>query len=158
MRTRTLMWNTFMTRGTNKCIIMAQYKGKDEDAYIAPNSFEKSYEELGIHSGCQITLIEFRKNMGDSSDDDGEGGEEEHEEMEAEIEDLDEAAEDGEKPAEEDAASNDEADEKPEADEDSGAAAKEGGVASKQPSDAREEASAPADNKGPTAAQQLNMQ
>ena len=71
MRTRTLMWNTFMTRGQNKCIIMAQYKGKEEDAYIAPNSFEKSYEELGIHSGCQITLIEFRKKLEDSSDDEG---------------------------------------------------------------------------------------
>ena len=51
MRTKTLMWNTFMTRGQNKCIIMVQYKGSQDDAYVAPNSFDKTFEELGIHSG-----------------------------------------------------------------------------------------------------------
>jgi hypothetical protein len=31
---------------------MVQYKGlKEEDAYVAPNSFDKTFEELGIHSG-----------------------------------------------------------------------------------------------------------
>ncbi len=51
MRAKTMMWNTFMTRGQNKCIIMVQYKGSQEDAYVAPNSFDKTFEELGIHSG-----------------------------------------------------------------------------------------------------------
>lgn len=94
MRTRTLMWTTFMTRGQNKCIIMAQYKGSEEDAYIAPDSFEKSYEELGIHSGCQITLIEFRKKLEDDSSDE-EGGEGEMEEGEyEEVEEVEEGDED----------------------------------------------------------------
>jgi hypothetical protein len=128
MRTRTLMWNTFMTRGQNKCIIMVQYKGKEEDAYIDPNSFEKTYEELGINSGCQITLIEFRKQLGDSSDD-GEGGEDDMEESEAEGEEEGEEEEpaaegDEEKPEGEEA----QPEEKAEAeDENDGAADKEGG-------------------------------
>lgn len=109
------MWNTFMTRGQNKCIIMAQYKGKEEDAYIPPDSFEKSYEELGIHSGCQITLIEFRKKLEDSSDD-GEGGEDSMEEMEAEVDEEEE-----DQPAAEGEGEGD-ADEKPE---DAGDAAQE---------------------------------
>lgn len=117
-----------MTRGQNKCIIMVQYKGKEEDAYIDPNSFEKTYEELGIHSGCQITLIEFRKQLGDSSDD-GEGGEDDMEESEAEGEEEGEeeepAAEEGdeEKPEGEEAPQ----DEKAEAGDENSGEAKEGG-------------------------------
>lgn len=126
MRTRTLMWNTFMTRGQNKCIIMVQYKGKEEDAYIDPNSFEKTYEELGIHSGCQITLIEFRKQIGDSSDD--EGGEDDMEESEAEGDEEGEEEEpaaegDEEKPEGEEEPQE----EKPEVDDENEGAAKEGG-------------------------------
>lgn len=156
MRTRTLMWNTFMTRGQNKCIIMAQYKGKEEDAYIPPNSFEKSYEELGIHSGCQITLIEFRKKPDDSSDD-GEGGEDDMEDMEAEMEEGDEdeqaaEEEDAEKP-EGEAAEEDEKPDGEEKDEAEGEA-KEGGEQKVQ-ADAPAE-SAPAGER-PTAAQQLDM-
>ena len=91
MRAKTMMWNTFMTRGQNKCIIMVEYKGqKEEDAYVAPNSFDKTFEELGIHSGGQITLIEMRKGFIPGSDDEFEGddeeGENEMEDMEAEQE------------------------------------------------------------------------
>ena len=163
MRTRTLMWNTFMTRGQNKCIIMAQYKGKEEDAYIPPNSFEKTYEELGIHSGCQITLIEFRKKLEDSSDD--EGGEDDMEEMEAEVEEEeeDQPAGEGEGDAEEKPEGEAAEEEKPEAEEKDdadGEAAKEGGNASGDQNpvqaDAPAEASAPAGER-PTAAQQLDM-
>lgn len=121
MRTKTLMWNTFMTRGQNKCIIHVQQKGKDEDAYIAPNSFDKTFEELGVQSGCQITLIEmkFSKGMaGDMSDseDVGEGGEDDMEDMEAELEENGEAA-DAENKQEDAAAAADES------------AVKEGGAA-----------------------------
>ena len=117
-----------MTRGQNKCIIMVQYKGKEEDAYIDPNSFEKTYEELGIHSGCQITLIEFRKQLGDSSDD-GEGGEDDMEESEAEGEEEGEEEEpaaegDEEKPEGEEAQQEEKAEAE---DENDGAADKEGG-------------------------------
>ena len=82
MRTRTHFWNTFMLRGQYKCIVMVQYKGKDDDIYIAPNCFEKSFEELGIMSNAQITLVELRNYKSDDENSDaGEGGEEENEEM-----------------------------------------------------------------------------
>jgi len=116
MRTRTLMWTTFMTRGQNKCIIMAQYKGSEEDAYIAPDSFEKSYEELGIHSGCQITLIEFRKKLDDDDSSDEEGGEGEMEEGEyEEVEEVEEGDEDAAAAGGEGSKADDEK-ERPEAD------------------------------------------
>ena len=86
MRNRTLMWNTFMARGQSKCIIMVQYKGKEEDAYIPPVSFDKTFEELDIHSGGQITLIEMRNYRDDDSDANDEGGEDDMEDMEAEME------------------------------------------------------------------------
>lgn len=85
MRTRTHFWNTFMLRGQYKCIVMVQYKGKDDDIYIAPNCFEKTFEELGIMSNAQITLVELRNYKSDDGDvDAGEGGEDENEEMEDE--------------------------------------------------------------------------
>lgn len=89
MRTKTLMWNTFMTRGQNKCIIMVQYKGKEEDAYLAPNTFDKTFEELGIHSGGQITLIEMKHGALTDDSDVEEGGEDDMEDMEAELEEGD---------------------------------------------------------------------
>ena len=81
-----------MTRGQNKCIIMVEYKGKEEDAYIPPNDFDKTFEQLGIHSGGQITLIEMRMRkdlVGGDSDDASEGGEDDMEDMEAELEGSD---------------------------------------------------------------------
>lgn len=91
MRTRTHFWNTFMLRGQYKCIVMVQYKGKEEDIYIAPNSFEKTFEDLNIASGGQITLVELRnyKSDGESDMEGDEGGEEENEEMEEELEEED---------------------------------------------------------------------
>ena len=90
MRRNTLMWNTFMTRGQNKCIIMVEYKGKEEDVYIPPHEFDKTFEELGILSGGQITLIEMKVRKGIVEDDSdgasGEGGEDDMEDMEAELE------------------------------------------------------------------------
>jgi len=77
-----------MLRGQYKCIVMVQYKGKEDDVYIAPNCFEKTFEDLGILSGGQITLVELRNYKSENgSDVEGdEGGEEEHEEMEDELE------------------------------------------------------------------------
>ena len=77
-----------MLRGQYKCIVLVQYKGKEEDIYIAPNSFEKTFEDLNIASGGQITLVELRnyKSDGESDLDGDEGGEEENEEMEEELE------------------------------------------------------------------------
>ena len=75
MRTRTHFWNTFMLRGQYKCIVMVQYKGKEEDIYIAPNSFEKTFEDLNIASGGQITLVELRNYKSDGESDlDGDEG------------------------------------------------------------------------------------
>lgn len=78
-----------MTRGQNKCIIMVQYKGKEEDAYLAPNTFDKTFEELGIHSGGQITLIEMKGGALTDDSDVEEGGEDDMEDMEAELEEGD---------------------------------------------------------------------
>jgi|CryBogDrversion2_7_1035282.scaffolds.fasta_scaffold68442_1 hypothetical protein len=81
---------------------MVQYKGKEEDAYIAPNCFEKTFEELGIHSGGQITLVELRNyKLDDSSvEDNDEGGEDDQEDMEAEQnENLDEEEAENSKPS-----------------------------------------------------------
>ena len=78
-----------MTRGQNKCIIMVQYKGKEEDAYLAPNTFDKTFEELGIHSGGQITLIEMKHGALTDDSDVEEGGEDDMEDMEAELEEGD---------------------------------------------------------------------
>ena len=89
------MWNTFMNRGLSKCIIMVQYKGKDD--YIPPNDFEKSFEELQVLSGAQITLVEIRKIPGEVSEGE-EMGEDEMEDMEDEIvENPDDQAEPEEK-------------------------------------------------------------
>lgn len=87
-----------MTRGQNKCIIMVEYKGKEEDVYIPPNDFDKTFEQLGIHSGGQITLIEMRMRkdlVGDDSDGGSEGGEDDMEDMEADLEDNAEEEGDG---------------------------------------------------------------
>ena len=92
-----------MTRGQNKCIIMVEYKGKEEDVYIPPHEFDKTFEELGILSGGQITLIEMKVRKGIVEDDSdgasGEGGEDDMEDMEAELEEngLTEGAEREEK-------------------------------------------------------------
>lgn len=100
---------------TPKCIVMVQYKGnKEEDAYIAPNCFDKTFEDLDIHSGGQITLVEIRAIYSkhttgvDAGEEDGEEGEEEHEELEEEQDDPDEGEHDaaGEE-AEEDGENND---------------------------------------------------
>jgi len=87
MRTRTHFWNTFMLRGQYKCIVMVQYKGKEEDIYIAPNSFEKTFEDLNIAPGGQITLVELSNCMSDGESDlNGDGGcEKENEEIEEEL-------------------------------------------------------------------------
>lgn len=85
------MWDTFMNRGLSKCIIMVQYKGKDD--YIPPTDFEKSFEELKILSGAQITLVEIKKIPGEMSEGE-EMGEDEMEDMEDElVENPDEQAE-----------------------------------------------------------------
>lgn len=120
-----------MTRGQNKCIIMVEYKGKDEDAYIPPNDFDKTFEELGILSGGQITLIEMkmRKDLVEEDSDagSGEGGEDDMEDMEAELEENGEADGDKEeKPTAEAGAAGSEA-RQDEAQQES--AAKEGGAA-----------------------------
>lgn len=71
-----------MNRGLSKCIIMVQYKGKDD--YIPPNDFDKSFEELKVLSGAQITLVEMKKIPGDMSEGE-EMGEDEMEDMEDEM-------------------------------------------------------------------------
>ena len=66
-------------------------KSKDDesnlDGFIPPNSFDKSFDELGIKSGAQLVVIEI-KNMENYQSDD-EGQEDEFEEMEEEFEEGD---------------------------------------------------------------------
>ena len=38
-----------MSRGRCSCVVKVEYKKKNmEDGFIPPNSFEKTFEELGI--------------------------------------------------------------------------------------------------------------
>ena len=70
---------------------MVQFKSKDiEDIYIAPNEFDKTFEEIGIQTGATLSLIEVRNNKQfnemNMEDFGGEEGEFEMEEMEEEQE------------------------------------------------------------------------
>ena len=87
LRMRTKTWGLFMTRGRCTCVVKVEYKKKSiEDAFIPPNSFDKTFEELGIISGAQLIIIEMR-HMGKMTPEleFGEEGEEEMEEMEEEM-------------------------------------------------------------------------
>ena len=82
-----------MSRGVYKCVVKIEYKSKDHDVqFVPPDCFGKTFEELGIHTGGQLCLVELKnfENIGASDmEDDDEGGEEEHEEMEEELEEGD---------------------------------------------------------------------
>ena len=109
---------------------MVEYKGKEEDVYIPPTDFDKTFEELGIHSGGQVTLIEMKARKGivdESSEDDDEGGEDDMDDMEAELEGEAEGEGQDDKPADGDVAAGASSSRQQEPQEDS--AAKEGGAA-----------------------------
>ena len=82
-----------MSRGVYKCVVKIEYKSKDHEVqFVPPDCFGKTFEELGIHTGGQLCLVELKnfENIGASDmEDDDEGGEEEHEEMEEELEEGD---------------------------------------------------------------------
>ena len=81
-----------MTRGRCTCVVKVEYKKKSmEDGFIPPNSFDKTFEELGIVNGAQLVIIEIKNfPSGDGEGDDGmsEGGEDEMEEAEEELEEA----------------------------------------------------------------------
>jgi len=55
LRARTGTWTTFMTRGRCNCIVKVEYSKKSkaqDDGFIPPNSFDKTFEELDIVSGA----------------------------------------------------------------------------------------------------------
>ena len=54
MRYRTQTWSTFMNpRARCNSVIKVEYKKKNvEDEFIPPDSFDKTFEELGIESGA----------------------------------------------------------------------------------------------------------
>jgi len=82
-----------MSRGVYKCVVKIEYKSKDHEVqFVPPDCFGKTFEELGIHTGGQLCLVElknFENNGASDMEDDDEGGEEEHEEMEEELEEGD---------------------------------------------------------------------
>lgn len=85
LRSRTKTWSLFMTRSRCSCVVKVEYKKKGlEDGFIPPNSFDKTFDELGIKSGAQLVIIEMRNinaDVGDMSEGmDEDGGEEEQDE------------------------------------------------------------------------------
>lgn len=75
-----------MNRGRCSCIVKVEYKKKNmEDGFIAPNVFDKTFEELGIVSGANLVIIEMRRQTDFANSDAGEGQEDEMEEMEDEM-------------------------------------------------------------------------
>lgn len=82
-----------MSRGVYKCVVKIEYKSKDHDVqFVPPDCFGKTFEELGIHTGGQLCLVELKNfeniDISDMGDDD-EGGEDELEEVEEELEEGD---------------------------------------------------------------------
>ena len=107
LRQRTKTWNYFMNRGAYRCVVKVEYKSKDqEDGFIPPNMFDKTFEELGILNGGQLVLVEMRnynkKELGSDIDDE-EGEEEQEEDLEEGEEDMEEQEEEGEEQNEEEA-------------------------------------------------------
>ena len=71
-------------------MVMVQNKN-EEDTIVAPDFFKQSFKEIGVSTGAQVVLHEF-KNFS-YSDNGDEGGEEENEEMEEEQDEQEEEAE-----------------------------------------------------------------
>ena len=81
----------FMTRGRCTCVVKVEYKKKSmEDGFIPPNSFDKTFEELGITNGAQLVIIEIKNFPSGDADGDNmsEGGEDEMEEAEDELDEV----------------------------------------------------------------------
>lgn len=90
LRSRTKTWGLFMSRGRCSCVVKVEYNKKGlEDGFIPPNSFDKSFDELGIKSGAQLVVIEIKNLPDHIGDSDDEGQEDELEEMEDELEEGD---------------------------------------------------------------------
>ncbi len=47
LRTKTHFWKTFMKRGQNKCLVVVSNKN-EEDTYVAPDYFDKSFGQIGV--------------------------------------------------------------------------------------------------------------
>lgn len=88
-----------MQRGGHKCIVSVQNKGEEDPIFVPPDFFEKTFFEIGVTQGAEITLFEFKGNLdemeGESNGD--EAGEEEVEELEGE--EPEEAQNEDEQPA-----------------------------------------------------------
>jgi hypothetical protein len=85
LRSKTHFWKTFMKRGQNKCLVVVSNKNED-DTYVAPDYFVKSFNEIGVTTGAQIQLVEI-KNIPSGQESDLDGDEEGEAEMEEEEED-----------------------------------------------------------------------
>ena len=59
LRTKTHFWKTFMNRGQNKCLVVVSNKN-EEDTYVAPDYFDKSFGQIGVTQGAQIQLVEIK--------------------------------------------------------------------------------------------------
>ena len=69
-----------MMRGQQKCMVFVQNKN-EEDIIVPPDCFRQTFKEIGVTTGCDLTLHEYKNfNLSDA----GEGGEDENEEMEEE--------------------------------------------------------------------------
>ena len=57
LRVRTKTWGIFMSRARHTSVVKVEYKKKgseddDDDAFIPPNFFDKTFDELEIKSGA----------------------------------------------------------------------------------------------------------
>ena len=68
-----------MMRGQQKCLVMVTNKN-GEEIIVAPDFFKQSFKDIGVQTGAQIVLHEFRNMQLDADEE----GEEENEEMEEE--------------------------------------------------------------------------
>jgi hypothetical protein len=85
---RTHFWRRLHS-GNNKYIIMVTNKSEEDDIAIPPESYNQTFEQLGIVDKAQIVLYNMANIYSQDADEEGE------EEGEEEIEELEENAEEG---------------------------------------------------------------
>lgn len=100
-------------RARSTSVIKVEYKKKNvEDEFIPPDSYDKTFEELGIESGAQLVIIEMKNisKFAGSEMDMSEGGEDEMEEHEEEMDEGELGDEDAKDQAKDEIGLKDEAD------------------------------------------------
>jgi hypothetical protein len=88
MLKRTHFWRRLHS-GNNKYIILVTNKNEEDDIPIPPESYNQTFEQLGICDKAQIVLYNMANIYSQEGDEEGE------EEGEEEIEELEENAEEG---------------------------------------------------------------